>query len=152
MASRGFEFVGMLDGSNATPVIRDFVLGVAAAHHIGDLVIMQSDGYVDQASGTVTEVTGIIQEEVAAAAITAGTTTAKVAVLTRNQIWRCSMDAASTTAKVGYTKTLDVADANTIDADDLSNGSMCPVDITKTDASGNVLAEVVFLDTTFGNS
>ena len=27
MASRGFEFAYMLDGSGATPVIRDFIIG-----------------------------------------------------------------------------------------------------------------------------
>ena len=48
MSSRGFEFAYMIDGSNATPVIRDFILGAAAAHKVGDLMLVQSDGYIDQ--------------------------------------------------------------------------------------------------------
>ena len=70
MATRGFEFAYMLDGSKSTPVIRDFTLGAAAAHKVGDLMLMQSDGYIDQVTGTTTEVTCVMQEAVAAAAIT----------------------------------------------------------------------------------
>ncbi|MBU2051245.1 MAG: hypothetical protein KKH61_20045 [Gammaproteobacteria bacterium] len=151
MASRGFEFAYMLDGSNATPVIRDFTLGAAAAHLVGDLMLMQSDGYIDAVTGTTTEVTCIMQEAIAAADITAGTTTGKAAIITRNQVWRCSMDAASTAAVVAYTKTLDTADKNTIDADDVTNGSMTLVE-TGTDDDGYVLAYVVFADTSFGNA
>lgn len=151
MASRGFEFVGYLDGSNATPVIRDFILSTAAAHNIGDLLTIESDGDLTQETGSVGEATAICQERIAAADVTAGTTQVKCAVLTRNQIWRCSMDAATTTAVKGYTKTLDVADTNTIDADDPDNGSMILYD-TDTDDDGNVLAYVVFADTTFGNA
>ena len=152
MASRGFEFAYMLDGSNATPVIRDFILSTAAAHKVGDLMTVASDGDVTQVTGTTTEVIGVMQEAVAAAAITAGTTKAKMAIITRNQVWRCSMDAATTTGVVGYTKTLDTADANTIDADDITNGSMIPVDTSTLDDDGNVMGYVVFADTTFGNT
>jgi hypothetical protein len=151
MASRGFEFAYMLDGSNATPVIRDFTLGAAAAHLIGDLMLVQSDGYIDAVTGSTTEVTCIMQEALAAADVTAGSTLGKAAIITRNQVWRCSMDATSTTAEIGYDKTIDTVDKNTIDADDLSNGAMILVD-TGTDDEGNVLAYVVFSDTTFGNA
>lgn len=151
MASRGFEFAYMLDGSNATPVIRDFTLGAAAAHATGDLMSMQSDGYIDAVTGSIGEVTCIMQETLAASAVTAGTTAGKAAIITRGQVWRCSMDATSTSAVVGYTKTLDTVDKNTIDADDISNGSMILVD-TGTDDDGNVMAYVVFSDTTFGNA
>jgi uncharacterized protein YpuA (DUF1002 family) len=152
MASRGFEFVGMVDGTNATPVIKDFILGAAAAHKVGDLVLMQSDGYVDQVTGTTTEVTGVMQEAFAAADVTAGTTKGKVAIITPNQIWRCSMDASSTSAVIGYTKTVDTADCNTIDADDLSNGAMIAYKVDDLDDEGNILAQVIFADTTFGNA
>lgn len=151
MASRGFEFAYMLDGSNATPVIRDFTLGAAAAHLIGDLMLIQSDGYIDAVTGTTTEVTCVMQEAFAAAAVTAGSTLGKAAIITRNQVWRCSMDAATTAAVVGNTKKIDTVDKNTIDADDLTNGAMILVD-TGTDDEGNVLAYVVFSDTTFGNT
>jgi hypothetical protein len=97
-------------------------------------------------------VTGVIQEEFAAAAITAGTTKAKLAIITRNQVWRCSMDAASTTMVAGYDKTVDTTDCNTIDADDPTNGRMILVDASTLDDDGYVLAYVVFSDTTFGNA
>lgn len=152
MSSRGFEFAYMLDGSNATPVIRDFTLGVAAAHKVGDLMLMQSDGYVDQVTSTTTEVTGVMMEALAAAAITAGTTKGKVAIITRGQVWRCSSDETSITAVVGYTKAVDTVDANTVDGDSTTGGAMCVVDKSELDDDGNALAYVVFLDTTFGNA
>ena len=61
------------------------------------------------------------------------------------------MDAASTNAKRGYTKTIDVADEHTLDADDLDNGDCALVD-TGTDDEGNVLAYVTFRQPTFGNT
>ena len=152
MSSRGFEFAYMLDGSNGTPVIRDFTLGVAAAHKVGDLMIMQSDGYIDAAANNATEVTCIMQEAVAAADVTAGTTKGKAAIIMRNQVWRCSMDASSTSLVVAYTKNADLVDANTIDADGAGSGAMCIVDVSETDDDGNVLAYVVFVDTSFGNA
>lgn len=151
MASRGFEFAYMLDGSNATPVIRDFTLGEALAHKVGDLMTLEADGYLDLADAAEGEVLGVMQEAVAAASITAGTTKAKVAIITREQVWRCSMDATTTALVVGYTKTVDVVDQNTIDADG-SSGNAILVDASETDDDGNVLAYVVFSDTTFGNT
>jgi hypothetical protein len=151
MSTRGFEFAYMLDGTNATPKTQEFTLGAAAAHLVGDLMLMQSDGYIDAVTGSTTEVTCVMAEAKAAAAVTAGTTTAKAYVITRNQVWRCSMDAASTTAVKYYTKTQDTADKNTIDADDITNGSMILID-TGTDDDGNVLGYVVFADTSAGNA
>mgnify|MGYP001119356269 CR=1 FL=1 len=149
MATRGFEFAYMLDGSNATPVIRDFVMGETSAYKVGDLVTMQSDGYVDKETASADEVTGIMMESVTPAS--AGVTSAKVAILYSSQVWRCSTDDTSCAAVTGYTKTVDVADQNTIDADDTTNGSLTKVD-AGTDDDGNVLLYVVFSDTTFGNA
>lgn len=149
MASRGFEFAYYLDGSNGTPVIRDFTMGETTAYKVGDLVTMQSDSYVDKTTASIGEVTGIMMESVTPAA--AGATAAKVAILTRNQVWRCSTDGTSCAAVTGYTKTVDVADQNTIDASDITNGSMIKVD-AGTDDDGNVLLYVCFADTTFGNT
>lgn len=151
MATRGFEFAYNLDGSSLTPVIRDITLGAAAAHKVGDLMLIQSDGYADQVTTTVTEVTGVMMEALAAADITAGTTKGKMAIITRNQVWRCSMDATSTAFLVGYTKTIDTVDCNTISATDSSGGAMILYD-TGTDDAGNILAYVIFSDTTFGNT
>ena len=149
MATRGFEFDGMLDGTNATPVIRDLPVNGTGLYSIGDLVVLDSAGQATAVTASAGEVSAVIQEKRA----TGGSDgdEIKMAIITKDQIWRCSMDATSTAAKVGYTKTLDVADANTIDADDVSNGSMILWD-TGTDDEGNVLAKVVFADTTFGNT
>jgi hypothetical protein len=149
MASRGFEFAYALDGSNMPPITRDFTVGESTAYKIGDIVLMQSDGYVDKLTGSVGEITGVVMES--ASAPSKSSDAIKVAIASRDQVWRCSMDASSTAAVVGNTKTLDVADANTIDADDVTNGSLILVD-TGTDGDGNVLAYVVFSDTTFGNA
>lgn len=150
MATRGFEFAYMLDGSNATPVIRDFILSTAAAHKVGDLMTIETDGDLTQAAAGDDEITAVCMEAVAAAAITAGTTKAKMAIVTRNQVWRCSMDAATTALVAGYTKTVDIVDCNTIDAD--GSGAKAILVDTGTDDDGNVMAYVVFSDTTFGNT
>jgi hypothetical protein len=164
MATRGFEFAYMLDGSNATPVIRDFILGVAADHLIGDLMQVQTDGFIDAVAGSIDEVTCIMQEYVASADVTAGTTIAKAAIITRGQVWRCSTDATSAaTALIGTVKTWDTVDKNTIDADDVTNGSMIVAEgsanadtplayPSELDDDGNVIGYVVFSDTTFGNA
>lgn len=147
MSTRGFEFAYQLDGVN-TPTIRDFPLGETTAYAVGDVVTIQSDGYADKQTASVGEVTGIMQEAVTPAS--AGATSAKVAIATRNQVWRCSTDATTESAVIGYTKTVDLADANTIDASDITNGSMIKVD-AGTDDDGNVLMYVNFADTTFGS-
>jgi len=140
----------MLDGSNATPLIRDFRLSVQDAHYVGDLMLVETDGDMVQKASDIDEVSCIMQEAVGSADVDAGTTQAKMAIITRNQVWRCSMDSVATTGTVGYTKLIDVADCRTIDADDLTNGSMILVD-TVTPADGTLIAYVVFGDTTFGN-
>jgi len=156
MATRGFEFAYMLDGSQAVPVVRDFVLGQAAAHKVGDLMLIQSDGYADQVAGSIDEVTGVMMEALAAADVTAGTTKGKIAIITRNQVWRCSTDASTAaTALLGTVKTWDTVDCNTIDADDVTSGSMTvaeDVDTVNLDDDGYVIGYVVFSDTTFGNA
>lgn len=148
MASRGFEFAGNINGQNSPPVIRDLPVDGTGAYAKGDLVLLNSDGQCAACTNTVAEVTGVIAE-----ARSSGTDGAelKVAIITPTQIWKCSMDAATTAAVVGYTKTIDLVDKNTIDADDISNGSMILWN-TDTDDDGNVLAHVIFSDTTFGNS
>ncbi len=149
MTTRGFEFAYMLDGSNATPVIRDFTLGTSTSAKVGDVYLMKSDGYIDEETADIDEITCVLQE--ANSSPTAGTTVVKAAIVTSNQVWRCSTDATTCAAVVGNTKTLDLADQNTIDADDVTNGSLIKVD-ADTDDDGNVLLYVVFSDTTFGNT
>lgn len=150
MASRGFEFAFDLNGAS-TPMIKDFTAGEGTAYKKGDLVTIQSDGYIDKLTTSIGEITGVVEESVSAAACTASSTEIKVAIATPTQVWKCSMDASTaTTAIVGYTKTLDTNDANTIDAADITNGSLILFDKSKTDDDGNILAYVMFSDCTFG--
>ena len=97
----------------------------------------------------MTEVTGVIQEEIAAAAITAGTTKARVAILTNAQVWRVSSDASTITAKPGYDKACDTADCRTFDASDTSGGNMVLLSKDQLDDEGNAIAEVLFSNCTF---
>lgn len=149
MATRGFEFAYDIQGAQATPKIMDWPIASYMTGYPGDALTITSDGY-GTAVGTATkEVLGILQETVTSAAAAANY---KVAIACREQVWRCSMDSTSTTAKVGYTKSVQFVDGNTIDTHfTAGTGSMILVD-TGTDDEGNVLAYVCFSDTTFGNT
>jgi len=138
----------MIDGSNATPVIRDFAVDGTGAYAVGDLTLINSDGQLARVTGSTTEVTAVIQE-----ARTSGTDGAllKAAVITSTQVWRCSMNATSTLAQEFYDKLIDTVDHNTIDAGDLTNGRMMLVD-TDTDDESNVLAYVTFRVPSAGNA
>lgn len=160
MSTRGFEFAYCLDGSGATPVIRDFILGEKEDRKIGDLMVIQSDGAIDKAATGVQEVTCIMQEKFASADVTADSTTGKAAIVTRGQVWRCSTDAATATGAFVGIKQWDLIDENTIDAGDTTTGSLIVVEGEPTpadipdhfDEEGNVIGYVVFADTTFGNT
>jgi hypothetical protein len=149
MASVGFEFGYNLDGSNGTPVIRDMLVHGTGAYAIGDLCLLNSSGELARVTSTTTEVSAVMQEGRASGSDAAYL---KAAILTREQVWRCSMDAATTAFVVGYTKTIDTVDHNTISASDETGGKMILVDKSQLDNDGNVLAYVVFADTTFGNT
>lgn len=151
MATRGFEFAYMLDGSNATPVIRDWGLAAVQDVNIGDALTITSAGYGTAVSSTTTEVLGIAMEDTGGAVATAGDKY-KIAIVTREQVWRCSMDATSSTAIVGFNKMGQFVDGNTIDADAWVTGGMILVDGSTKDDDGYVLGYVVFADTTFGNT
>jgi hypothetical protein len=151
MATQGFEFAGSLDRSGVTPTITDLPVDGTGAYAVGDLVLLGSAGQCAAVTASAGEVTGVIQEARAALGAADGDEV-KVAIITPGQIWRCSMDASTTAAIVGYTKTCDVADANTLDADDISNGSMIFWKNGGLDKDGNVIAYVLFADTTFGNT
>ena len=151
MSSTGFEFCYMLDGTHGTPVIRDLPVHGTGAYATGDLVKVNgsADGEVARVTNTMAEATGVMQET-----RTTGVDAAKmkVAILTREQVWRCSMNAATTAFVVGYTKTIDTVDHNTISATDQTGGTMILVDKSELDDDGNVLAYVVFSSTSFGNT
>jgi hypothetical protein len=115
-------------------------------------MLMKSDGYLDQSAASETEVTAICQEAVAAASITGGTTKAKCAIITRNQVWRCSFNAGSPTGVIGFTKTQDLVDCRHLAYNDISGGPCILVYKSDTDDEGNYIGHVVFADTTFGNA
>jgi len=139
----------MLDGSNATPVIRDWpMVADASGYKKGDALVIDSNGRLDKVTSSSAEVTAICQETETDAV--SNDDLLKVAIVTRNQIWRCSMDAV-TAFKPGYAKTIDFVDENTLDADNGGTGRAILYD-TDTDDDSNTLAYVVFSDTTWGNS
>lgn len=149
MASRGFEFAYQLDGSNATPLIRDLPVDGTGAYAIGDLCLLNSDGQLAKVTNTTTEVSAVIME---ARASGSDGDELKAAIITRNQVWRCSCDAGTIAHKVGYTKTVDTVDHNTVSYTDATGGSLIPVDVSQLDDDGNSLIYVVFSDTTWGNA
>jgi len=142
MASRGFEFAEMADGSNATPVIRDMPVNGTGAFAYGDLCLANSDGQLARVTNTTSEVTAVIQE---ARSSGSDGDELRAAIITSKQVWKCSMNASSTAFKVGYTKTIDTVDHNTVSATDSTGGKMILWD-TGTDDDGNVLAYVIFSD------
>lgn len=148
MATRGFEFAYALDGS--TPTIVSWPMSADAAGYMkGDILAADSNGRLDKVTADAGEVTAICQQTETGAV--ANDDEMMVAIVTSQQVWRCSMDASSTAAKRGYTKTIDVADEHTLDADDLTNGD-CALVAIGTDDEGNVLAYVTFRQPTFGNT
>ncbi len=152
MATRGFEFAYMLDGGSGTPLIRDWEMATdAGGLEQGDLMGIDSSGRAVQITTGVGEVLGVIAER--DATTVADDELLKIAIITRNQVWRCSMDAASHSGYKGYTKRFDTVDQNTVDATDLTTGSLILVhDGDELDDDGNVIGYFVFADTTFGNT
>ena len=145
MASMGFEFAYMIDGSNATPMIRDWDMAAdTAGYKQGDLLVIDTAGRADKAAATATKAFAICQET-ETSTVSAGDDL-KVAFLTRGQCWKCSMDATTTALVKVYNTDVDVVDENTVDADGGTTGCMMLLD-TATDDDGNVLAYVVFSNT-----
>lgn len=142
MATKGFEFAYSFDGTR--PTIRDWPMDGTGAYAKGDAVVFSS-GKLTAVVNTVSTVSAIVAEPRASGADGG---LLKVAVVTKNQVWRCSTDGTALTAAIGA-RTQDVVDSNTLDADDASNGSLVVVD-TGTDKDGNVVAYVSFSITTVG--
>jgi hypothetical protein len=142
MATRGFEFAYSLDGDR--PTYRDYPVSGTGTYAIGDLLVFTS-GKLAKAANTVATVSAVCQEA-RDSGVDGGLL--KVAVITKDQVWRCSSDGTSLTAALGA-RTQDIVDSNTIDADDAANGSLAVYD-TAVDDDGNVLVYVNFTLTTFG--
>lgn len=152
MATRGFEFAYMLDGGSGTPLIRDWAMAVdAGGLEQGDLMTIDSSGRAVQVTTGTGEVLGVVTER-DAGSVAAGDLL-KMEIITREQVWRCSMDDSSHSGKKGYTKRFDTVDQNTVDASDLTTGSLIYLhDGDSLDDDGNVIGYFVFANTTFGNT
>lgn len=151
MATVGFEFVGYIDGRAHGPRILDWDMAAdASGYKKGDLLVIDSAGRMAQATGSVEEVSAVCMESESSAV--SADDHLKVAIIAKGQIWRCSADAAACAAVEGYTKTIDIVDENTIDADDLSNGSLICWKVDTTEDTDYATVYVVFADTTFENA
>jgi len=142
MATRGFEFAYDLIGQR--PTYTDRPVNGTGGYDIGDALVFAS-GKLAKIAANVATVSAICQEQRAS-----GTDGGllKVAIVTPDQVWRCSADGTVLTAVLGA-RTQNVVDANTIDADVATGGSLAVYNIEEDD-QGNVLVYVTFTNTTFG--
>lgn len=143
MATNGFEFAYSLDGS--VPVVRDFEVDGTGTFSVGDVVVLAS-GQLTKAANTVSTVTAVMQETRTTGA---DGDLMKAAIVTRAQVWRCSIDAATYSASIG-TRTQDIASSRLIDANDATNGSLVVIDVTDDPHDTNPIMYVVFDNPTFG--
>lgn len=121
MATNGFEFAYSLDGS--TPVERDFPVSGTGTFSAGDLVVLSS-GKLTKAGNTVNTVAAVMQETRTTGA---DGDLMRAAILTNQQVWRCSFDAATYSASIG-TRTQDIVSSRLLDADDATGGSLALVE------------------------
>jgi hypothetical protein len=146
MATRGFEFAYSLD--HVTPMILDWpMVADAAGYKCGDALVCDSNGRADKVATNTAQVFAICQETSDGAV--SDDDLLKVAIVTPTQVWKCSMDAASTSIVKVYTKTIQFADENTVDANGTTGGGMQLFD-TGVDDEGNVKAYVAFVNTDVG--
>jgi hypothetical protein len=141
--TRGFEFAYNLDGTNNGPTIRDLPVS-ANTLRPGDLVVLTS-GQLAACAANVAEVTGVMYESAAGAQ--AGDLR-KCAIIQPGQVWRCSSDASSQAGNLGVS-TINIVDANTIDATPATGGSLILVAKGDLDSDGNQITYVSFSNVTF---
>jgi hypothetical protein len=144
MATYGFEFAYSLDGS--TPVVRDFPVNGTGTFSEGDLVVIAS-GKLVKAANTVATVAAVMQET-----RTTGSDgdLMKAAIITNQQVWRCSFDDTTASAAIGA-RTQDIASSRLLDASDATNGSLALVE-TRTDPhdASYLVGYVVFTNVQLG--
>lgn len=121
MTTNGFEFAYALDGS--TPVERDLPVSGTGTFSVGDLVLFSS-GKLTKAGNTVNTVAAVMMETRTTGA---DGDLMRAALLTNQQVWRCSFDAATYSASMGV-RTQDIASSRALDADDATNGSLALVE------------------------
>lgn len=148
MSTHGFEFVGWIDGRECGPRILDFDMVADAAGYVkGDALIIDANGRMDKVAANQAEVSAICMETKTTAV--ANDDHLKVAIVCSGQIWRCSADAAACAAIEGYTKTINFADENTLDADTLTGGTMICWSVDVLEDVSYATVYVTFSDCTF---
>ena len=145
MATRGFEFAYYIDGSTGSPVIRDWTMVADSSGYLkGDLLILDSSGLADKAGTSTDSVVFAVCQETDTGSV-GSSVKMKVALLTRNQVWRCSTDASAITNWVkGYTHAGTIVDENTIDASGHTGGCMILIDTGTIAGDTTVVAYVSF--------
>lgn len=143
MATQGFEFAYSLDGS--VPVVRDFEVDGTGTYGVGDLVVLAS-GQLVKAANTVATVAAVLQE---ARASGSDGDKVKAAIITNQQVWRCTFDATTFSASLGI-RTQDIASSRLLDADDAANGSLAVIDVVDDPHDTNPVGYVVFTNVQFG--
>lgn len=143
MATQGFEFAYSLDGS--VPVVREFEVDGTGSYGVGDLVTFTS-GQLAKVANTANTVAAVLQESRASGS---DGQKMKAAIITSQQVWRCSFDAATYSASIGA-RTQDVAGSRLLDADDAGNGSLVLIDAVADPHATNPVGYVVFSNVHFG--
>lgn len=143
MATQGFEFAYSLDGS--VPVVRDFEVDGTGTYGVGDLVVLAS-GQLVKAANTVSTVAAVLQE---ARSSGSDGDKLKAAIITNQQVWRCTFDATTFSASLGI-RTQDIASSRRLDADDAANGSLAVIDVVDDPHDTNPIGYVVFTNVQFG--
>ena len=145
--TRGFEFAFNMDGSNNPPIARDFAWAGGAAYKVGDLFYFETtNGYASVCPGTAGTFALVLAEPTLAA--DAAATLRKFYVIQPGQVWRCSGDATTTTAKVGNKGCINL-DENTMDSSETTGGSVTLIGTASAvDTDGKTVALVTFAAST----
>lgn len=144
MATQGFEFAYSLDGS--VPVVRHMKVSGTGSYGVGDLVVATTDGTLEKAVNSVAMVAAVLQEK-----RDTGTNGQymKVALITNQQVWRCSYNGATHSASIG-TRTQDITSARQLASTYATTGSLVVLDVVDDPHDTNPIGYVVFSNVQFG--
>lgn len=135
-----FTFKYNLDGSNNPPTVKKLPVAASQTLVVGDLVVLSS-GQIAKASGSVTEVIGVMAE---ASTNAAAATMLQVYIIQPSQVWNATADA-SATSSVLQGKAFDINSDQTIDIGDTAGGCIRIVETVSSATDVNVVFSVVSL-------
>lgn len=138
--TNGFEFAYNLGGGNHTPVACPMPITGGTAYKRGDLMVLSSGRLTPVVAGGG-EFTAVMAEDVPSTA--ANDDLYEAYILQPGQVWRCSADAATQAGNIGVA-TVNVVDANTIDATPATGGHLVLVEKRGPDGAGNAVTYVCF--------